>query len=248
MSEPPTAQVSFGTRSWALREGRLLAYGRAQDRHIRIPDPRVSSRAGLLFMQAGCVWVRHDSPSHGLVIVEPGVAPQVVPKRRTGAPGSARPLLSAVSELELMGRAGALRLRVRQRGPRGPRGAVDEAAARVDPTEQLRSELIPDELRLLAALCEVLLRSGGIGEPVSTREVADRLGLSRKAAEHRLSRLRCKLSSMGVDGLQSMSLGVADGALPADPPTGGHTANYVAYLGKLAYANGWALDEDLSLL
>ncbi len=87
MPEPGTAQVSFGTRSWTLREGRLLAYGRAHDRHIRIPDPRVSSRAGLLFMQSGCVWVRHDSLSHGLVINEPGVQPLVVPSAVWAPPG-----------------------------------------------------------------------------------------------------------------------------------------------------------------
>ncbi len=162
-----------------------------------------------------------------------------------GTPGSARPLLSAVCELELMGRAGALRLRVHQRESLGPPLAVDEAASGADPTERLRGELTPDELRVLAALCEGLLRSGGIGEPVSTREVAARLGLSRKAAENRLARLRSKLSSLGVDGLQSMSLGVVD-AEEASPD--GRTANYVAHLGRLAYANGWVLDEDLVLL
>jgi hypothetical protein len=246
MPEPGTAQVSFGTRSWTLREGGLLAYGRGDDRHVRIPDPRVSSRAGLLFMQARCVWVRHDSFSHGLLINEPGVAPQVVPKRRPGTPASARPLLSPVCELELVGRAGALRLRVRQRGPLGPPlAAADEATPSADPTEALRGEMTPNELRTLAALCEGLLRSGGIGDPVETGEVAARLGLSKKAAHHRLTRLRSKLSELGVDGLQSASLGVDDGD---DPPAGGQPANYVAHLGRLAYANGWVLDTDLDLL
>jgi hypothetical protein len=248
MHHPTNAQVSFGNRSWALREGRLLAYGRAPDRHIHIPDPRVSAHAGLLFMQSGWVWVRHDSTSHGLVILEPGTAPRVVPKRPTGQAAFTQPLLTAVCELELMGRAGGLRLRVRQRRPTDGRGAAEAAALPAEPTEQLRGELAEDDLRLLAALCEGLVRSGGVGEPVSTREVADRLGLSRKAAENRLARLRTKLSSLGVDGLQSIGLGIPDDEQPADSPASGPAANYVAHLGRLAYANGWVLDEDLHLL
>jgi hypothetical protein len=245
MAEPGTARVVFGTRSWTLREGQLLAYGRAPDRHIQLPDPRVSARAGLLFMRSGCVWMRHDSTSHGLVINEPGGQPLVVPKRRVGTSGSARPLLSRVCELEFVGRAGVLRLRVNQFGANGLPLAVEAALSRTEPTELLRGDLTPDELRVLAALCEGLLRSGGIGEPVNTREVANRLGVSRKAAENRLARLRSKLSSLGVDGLQSTSLGLPDGT---DVQPDGWTANYVAHLGRLAYANGWVLDEDLALL
>jgi hypothetical protein len=250
MPEPGTALVSFGTRSWTLREGRLLAYGREPDRHIRIPDPRVSARAGLLFMRSGWVWVRHDSLSHGLVISEPGTRPQVVPKRRAGRPGPSRPLLSAVCELELMGRTGVLRIRVNQPRYPDPPLAVAEAPADVERTESLRSELTVDERRILAALCEGLLRSGGVGEPVSTREVAVRLDLTRKAAENRLTRLRSKLTSLGVDGLQSRSLGLATDDEPeaGEDGPGAQAANYVAHLGRLAYAHGWVLDDDLGLL
>ncbi|MBL7629645.1 hypothetical protein I7412_21225 [Frankia sp. CN6] len=135
----------------------------------------------------------------------------------------------------------------RHRGGGGG-GAPPRPPPRAEPTEQLRGELAEDDLRLLAALCEGLLRSGGVGEPVSTREVADRLGLSRKAAENRLARLRTRLSSLGVDGLQGTSLGIPEDDQPADSPASGSAANYVAHLGRLAYANGWVLDEDLRLL
>jgi hypothetical protein len=242
MLEPGTAQVRFGTTSWILHDGELLAYGREEGRSIRIPDPRVSSRAGLLFMQSGCVWVRHDSLSHGLMINEPGLQPQVVPKRRAGTLGSVLQLRSALCELELIGSAGSLRLRVQQSRPL----AIDESAPCTEPTAGLRAELTPNELRVLASLCEGLLRSGGVGEPASTSEVALRLGLStRKAAEHRLARVRGKLSALGVEGLQGECLGMG---CDDDPPAAGHPPNYVAHLGKLAYANGWVLDEDLALL
>jgi hypothetical protein len=243
------ASVTYNGKSWSLFDGQILTFGREPDRHIQINDPYVSGRAGLFVVTSSVPSVRNDSQSHGLTIVAAQQEHTIA--RAVGGPGDLHPLPTGSSEVRLIGSFRKIVLGFDSGALGRPSVGGDGGDRRiVDPTLLIRDRLDEDDRRVLAALCEPLLRSGGVGRPRNTKEVGARLRLAvlgealgtdpkeamRKRAEYRLTKLRFKLNEFGADGL------IVDGEIrrPND--------NFVEKLAIDAFSHGWVRLEDCSLL
>ena len=190
--------VSHGGRRWTFSAGELATFGRA-DRctiPIGVADEHVSRHAGTLQVLDDCVLVRNESRTRPFAFaptaggprrVEPGEAISSQPHDRfsvvvTGRFGDRYELRVDASEIVPAGRPLARPTRL----PRPTPGDVP---------------LTPGELRLLAALCEPLLRGidDGAG-PATYRAVAVRTGQRPAYVATVFHDLRRQLADAGVPG------------------------------------------------
>jgi len=193
--------VIHGGRRWTLTTGDLATFGRAETCTIRIgvADDHVSRHAGTLQVLDDCVLVRNESRTRPLAFapatggrrrVEPGEGMSSLPHDRfsvvvSGAFGDRYELRVDASEI----------LPVDLAPFPGPTRLARHALA----TGELR--LTAGELRLLAALCEPVLRgTDDDAGPATYRAIAVRTGLRPGHVATVFHGLRRQLSDAGVTG------------------------------------------------
>ena len=195
-----TVVVTHGGRRWTFAAGELATFGRADTCTIRIAplDDAVSRHAGTLQVLDDCVLVRNESRTRPFALVpaaggrrrvEPGEAMSSLPHDRfsvvlTGRFGDRYELRVDASEIIPADRPSLP-------GPAGLARHSASAARNV--------HLTSAELRLLAALCEPLLR--GLDDeavPATYRAIAVRTGLRPGHVATVFHGLRRQLSEAGV--------------------------------------------------
>jgi hypothetical protein len=199
-TEQATVVVIHGGRRWTFAAGDLVTFGRADTCTIRIApaDEAVSRHAGTLQVLDDCVLVRNESRTRPFALapagggrrrVEPGEAMSSLPHDRFAVILSGR----FGDHYELRVDASEIIPADRPALP-APAGLARHASA-VGGDVHLSSA----EVRLLAALCEPLLRGmDDDAAPATYRAIAVRTGLRPGHVATVFHRLRRQLSDAGV--------------------------------------------------
>lgn len=199
-TEQATVVVTHGGRRWTFAAGDLASFGRADTCTIRVAplDDAVSRHAGTLQVLEDCILVRNESRTRPFSLapaaggrrrVEPGEAMSSLPHDRfsvvlTGRFGDRYELRVDASEIIPT-----------QRPARPGAGGLARHAAPADGDVHLTSA----ELRLLAALCEPLLRGrGDDAAPATYRAIAVRTGARPAHVATVFHGLRRQLTAAGT--------------------------------------------------
>lgn len=210
-------EVRLGTRRCELAPGSTLTFGRAADQDVRFGhDPEdllVSRRAGRLSTADGLVLVHNDSRSQQYYLTPiPGREQPVGPGMVVGLPDRRLRLI-------VLGQHDACyEIALTRQSISTPLTQPENRVAAGVPTAGPPSGLTPRERRMLAALCEPLLRyAGEQARPASYSEIAHRLQLgSAEYVRRVLGELRDRLSTAdGVPRLQTDGMNNGRGQLDA---------------------------------
>jgi hypothetical protein len=196
------AVAEYENQRWVLADGESLTIGRQSTRDIRIggvdPGPQdlgVSRHAATISYTQGRLWVRNES-THLPLLVRPALGQEFVLERRGDIVSLADPATTVVLEGQI---------RTYQVTIRIPDAAPDDKGfgpPTLAPATQAALSVNPRERRLLAALCEPLLRSSGPNaRPATYREIASRLALSEHTVRNALDALRERLLMIGIPGM-----------------------------------------------
>jgi hypothetical protein len=234
--EQATVVVTHDARRWTLAAGELATFGRSDTCTIRIgvADEYVSRHAGTLEVLHDCVLVRNESRTRPFAVtpatgarrlVEPGEAVTSLPHDRfsvvlTGRFGDRYELRVDASEI-----------------------TPAERPPLAEPTRLARPTVTPGDitltparLRLLAALCEPLLRGADDDAgPATYRAVADRTGLRPGYVANVFHDLRRQLSDAGMPGLMGRE---------PDADFRGRLADWALRTGKVTREHLRLLDDE----
>jgi hypothetical protein len=214
----PDVVVSYQRNQWYRQIGESLTIGRSQECDVRLPDPEISRHACLLRVDSGFVMVFNQSRNKPLVL-----RPPVGEDRRLSPSAATASLPHPVFDVVFAGhddhpvavRVDAYRLTPplppsaeesegRTRGADEP----DLAAPRRPSLGGLRAArmqaalLTPAQRIAVTALCEPMLtRNGRLARPLSSAELAQRLGWRPDYARNVIKEARHRLSDAGVSGL-----------------------------------------------
>jgi hypothetical protein len=191
--------VTAGAGVWTVAPGAALTFGRGSDRDVRVGDEplddHVSRRAGTLAVEAGHVLVRNDSGTRPLLLQVPGSEREIEPGEAVSLPRSRDFAVVLVggwgTRYELRVSVGAGLVAGPPERSVGP-PTVTAGSVRVTPAQR----------RLLAALCEPLLRPDRRdATPATYRQIGMRLGRQPGYVRNVLKELREALAGAGVPGL-----------------------------------------------
>lgn len=226
-----TALVSMGRDRWVVGDGESISIGRQSSCEVRIgagdPGPEdlgVSRRAATLSHAQGRIWIRNDSTTQP-VRVQPDAGEGYVLDR-----GDMVSLAESRVDLVVEGQVKTYRITVEL--PVGTARRDEDEPVTVSPATQGALPLKPRERRLLAALCEPLLKgSGRQARPASYREVAARLRLSDHTVRNQLDALRDELLRRGIPGM-------------IGPDAKDNLARYAVRSGSVTPSDLTALEEE----
>lgn len=196
--------VMYGPRSWRVRPGETLTFGRSKKCMIVLDsaDRGLSRTAGSLRFHDGTWWVHNDS--HACLLFVTGDRGF----RADLPPGLALPLQQWHAKLRLAGGMGNYTLLVRlpeendESGPR-PLAAVP-TDSRAITSVRSRPRLSESDRLILAARFEKYLiwRYPGEATPCTAREAAERIGWGQHAVVKRCENIRERYARLGVPGLR----------------------------------------------
>jgi hypothetical protein len=195
--------VMYELRTWRIRPGDTLTFGRAPDCTAILPaaDRGVSRNAGSFRHHDGCWWLHNDSSSCVLCLLGDRGFRVDLP------PGLQVPLQQWRSEVIVPGTLGRYTLRLRLPDldnvpdPRhAPPGEEEQAAT----STRLRPPLTADDRLVLAARFEPYLVRQHDGDPAprSAREAAERIGWSAHTVTKRCENIRNRYVRLGMPGLK----------------------------------------------
>jgi hypothetical protein len=202
--------VMFGSRTWRMKPGERLTFGRGKTCNLVLPDSDrgVSRNAGSFDWRAGLWWLTNESASSMLYLAGDLGFRADIP------PGMALPLQQWHVKVRVDGVLDSYTLRVRlpdldeepeaEEEPGLARAGAEAAAERKITSTKLRAPLNDADRLVLAARFEDYLtwRHSGAAAPRSAREAAERIGWQPHAVAKRCENIRNRYVRIGVPGLR----------------------------------------------
>ncbi|HEY0719133.1 MAG TPA: FHA domain-containing protein [Streptosporangiaceae bacterium] len=197
--------VMYGPRSWRVRPGERLTFGRSQKCTVVLDaaDRGLSRMAGSLRHHDGTWWVHNDSQACLLYVTgDRGFRTDLPPGMRV-------PLQQWHAKLRLTGGMGHYTLLVRlpdldddEPAPRLLEAV--RADSRATTSVRTRPRLSDSDRLILAARFEKYLvwRYPGVAAPCTAREAAERIGWGAHAVVKRCENIRERYARLGVCGLR----------------------------------------------